>query len=99
MKNRTTAEVQTAEVQDYVAASGDRPGVIIMVTHQVNITALSGVFPRSGSAVIWIEVVEACCPIEKSPLRSPDYADLVTTSIPAVIPTFWTDVLGVQRNR
>ena len=51
-RDRTTAEAQTAEVQDYVAANSDRPGVIIMVTHQVNITALSGIFPQSGSAVV-----------------------------------------------
>ena len=56
-QDRSTAEAQTAEVQDYVAANSDRPGVIIMVTHQVNITALSGVFPQSGSAVV-VEVNE-----------------------------------------
>lgn len=50
--NRTTADTQTAEIRDYMAANGDRPGVIIMVTHQVNITALSSVFPQSGSAVV-----------------------------------------------
>ncbi|MGC1216942.1 MAG: histidine phosphatase family protein [Phormidesmis sp.] len=51
-RDRAAAEAQTAEVQDYVAANGDRPGVIIMITHQVNITALSGIFPQSGSAVV-----------------------------------------------
>ena len=56
-RDRSTAEAQTAEVQDYVAANGDRPGVIIMVTHQVNITALSGIFPQSESAVV-VEINE-----------------------------------------
>lgn len=50
--DRSTAATQTAQVQDYLIANQDRPGVIVMVTHQVNITALSDVFPRSGSAVV-----------------------------------------------
>lgn len=50
--DRSTANTQTAQIQDYVANNQDRPGVIVMVTHQVNITALSGIFPQSGSAVV-----------------------------------------------
>ena len=51
-RDRDTADTQTTQIQDYVAANSDRPGVIVMVTHQVNITALSDVFPQSGSAVV-----------------------------------------------
>ena len=50
-RDRSTAETQTAQVKDYIAAS-EGSGVIIMVTHQVNITALSDIFPPSGSAVV-----------------------------------------------
>ena len=34
---------------------GDRPipdGVVLLVTHQVNVTALTDVFPRSGETVV-----------------------------------------------
>lgn len=49
---RSAADAQTAQVREYITADRDRPGVIVMVTHQVNITALSGIFPPSGSAVV-----------------------------------------------
>lgn len=51
-RDRSTADAQTAQLKDYVAANSDSPGVVVMVTHQVNITALSNVFPQSGSAVV-----------------------------------------------
>ncbi|MGB7088354.1 MAG: histidine phosphatase family protein [Phormidesmis sp.] len=51
-RDRSTAAAQTTQVKDYIAANSDSPGVIIMVTHQVNITALSDIFPPSGSAVV-----------------------------------------------
>ena len=51
-RDRSTAETQTTAIKDYIAANKDESGVIIMVTHQVNITALSDVFPASGSAVV-----------------------------------------------
>ena len=38
--------------KEYAIANRDSPGVIIVVTHQVNITALSGIFSQSGSAVV-----------------------------------------------
>ena len=50
-RDRSTADAQTAQIQAYVTAQS-RPGVVVMVTHQVNVTALSGVFPQSGSAVV-----------------------------------------------
>ncbi len=51
-RDRSTADAQIAQLKDYIATSQDRPGVIVMVTHQVNITALSDIFPQSGSAVV-----------------------------------------------
>lgn len=43
---------QTAEVRQFIIAQRNTQGAIVMVTHQVNATALSGVFPQSGEAVI-----------------------------------------------
>lgn len=51
-RDRSTAEPQTTQVKEYIAANETSSGVIIMVTHQVNITALSDFFPQSGSAVV-----------------------------------------------
>ncbi len=51
-RDRTTADAQTNQIREYIANSQDQPGVIVMVTHQVNITALTSIFPRSGSAVV-----------------------------------------------
>ena len=51
-RDRSTAESQTTQVKDYIAANEASSGVIVMVTHQVNITALSDIFPQSGSAVV-----------------------------------------------
>ena len=50
-RDRNTAETQTTQIKDYIATNKD-PGVIVMVAHQVNITALSDIFPQSGSAVV-----------------------------------------------
>ncbi len=47
-----TAASQTTEVEQYLLSQRDLPGVIVMVSHQVNITALTGIVPRSGTAVI-----------------------------------------------
>ena len=46
------AASQTAGVRQYLLSRAAAPGVIIMVTHQVNITALTGVVPLSGEAVV-----------------------------------------------
>lgn len=51
-RNRSTAASQTAEVKQYLLSQQQIPGVIVMVTHQVNITALTDIVPRSGEAVI-----------------------------------------------
>jgi hypothetical protein len=50
-RDRNTAAQQTAQVQRYLREQPNQ-GVIVMVTHQVNITALTGVFPGSGQAVV-----------------------------------------------
>lgn len=51
-RDRSTADAQTTMIREYIATRRDRPGVIVMVTHQVNVTALSDIFPPSGSAVV-----------------------------------------------
>lgn len=51
-RDRSTAEAQTTAVHEHLAAQAETPGVIVMVTHQVNITALTDYVPRSGEAVI-----------------------------------------------
>ncbi|NJL47822.1 MAG: histidine phosphatase family protein [Leptolyngbyaceae cyanobacterium SM2_5_2] len=49
--DRSTATRQTTEVQTYLRQQPAR-GVIVMVTHQVNITALTDKVPASGEAVV-----------------------------------------------
>ena len=44
-------EGQTAELRAWLADQRPR-GSLILVTHQVNITALTGIFPASGEAVV-----------------------------------------------
>lgn len=51
-RNRSAAETQTNQVRDYVLNNQNQPGVIVMVTHQVNVTALTDIFPPSGTAVV-----------------------------------------------
>ncbi|MEL6777936.1 MAG: histidine phosphatase family protein [Cyanobacteria bacterium J06597_16] len=51
-RDRSTAAAQTDQLRDYIAANQNNPGVTVMVTHQVNITALTDIFPQSGSAVV-----------------------------------------------
>lgn len=47
-------QAQTLALKDWLQArTGDRP--LVLVTHQVNITALTGVFPKSGE-LIFVEV-------------------------------------------
>ena len=51
-RQRSKAGSQTEGVKQYLLAEADEPGVIVMVTHQVNITALTDIVPRSGEAVV-----------------------------------------------
>jgi phosphohistidine phosphatase SixA len=44
-------ERQTTELRDWLAArNAGKP--LVLVTHQVNVTALTGVYPRSGEVVV-----------------------------------------------
>ncbi|WP_204140805.1 histidine phosphatase family protein [Halomicronema sp. CCY15110] len=56
-RDRRTAEAQTLAVKQSLLTQAERPGVIVMVTHQVNITGLTGIVPRSGEAVV-VQVAE-----------------------------------------
>jgi len=51
-RDRSTADAQTIAVKEYLQQAAETPGVIVLVTHQVNITALTDYFPRSGEAVV-----------------------------------------------
>lgn len=48
----STEDRQTAQTRRLIAAHRQQQGVVLMVTHQVNITALTGIVPRSGAAVV-----------------------------------------------
>ncbi len=50
-RDGSTGPAQTAEVRAAMAAWAG-PGTLVMVTHQVNITALSGVLPGSGEVIV-----------------------------------------------
>ena len=43
---------QTAEVRRFILNNRDIPGVTIVVTHQVNITGLTGIVPQAGESVV-----------------------------------------------
>ncbi|MCX7892222.1 MAG: histidine phosphatase family protein [Burkholderiales bacterium] len=49
--NRATEAEQTRAVRERVLRWGG-PGNLVLVTHQVNITALAGVFPAQGELVV-----------------------------------------------
>jgi phosphohistidine phosphatase SixA len=48
----STETQQTERVRQFILQNQKTSGAIVMVTHQVNITALSGIVPQQGSAVI-----------------------------------------------
>ena len=48
----TVAQRRTQVVRDLIIRHRDQPGVLVLVGHQVNITALTGVVPSSGAAVV-----------------------------------------------
>jgi broad specificity phosphatase PhoE len=50
-QDRSREAAQTAEVWALIRAHAGGPS-LVLVTHQVNITALSGVFPQSGEIVV-----------------------------------------------
>jgi phosphohistidine phosphatase SixA len=49
--DRSTADSQTRALRRFVGRT-DLRGNIVLVTHQVNITELTGVFPASGEMVV-----------------------------------------------
>jgi phosphohistidine phosphatase SixA len=51
-EDRSTEPAQTAQVREAILAHRGQAGVVVMVTHMVNITAISGVVPRMGGAVV-----------------------------------------------
>ena len=51
-RDRSTQTRQTNEVREFVAANRKTVGAIILVTHQVNITALTDIVPQSGESVV-----------------------------------------------
>ncbi|MDQ0314256.1 histidine phosphatase family protein [Amorphus orientalis] len=50
-QNRSRSDAQTRATREIVAG-WDGPGALVLVTHQVNVTALTGVFPREGEVVV-----------------------------------------------
>jgi phosphohistidine phosphatase SixA len=49
-QDRGEGAAQTRAVEAFLAGLGD--DTVVMVTHQVNITALTGIFPRSGEGIV-----------------------------------------------
>ncbi|MCU0905105.1 MAG: histidine phosphatase family protein [Tabrizicola sp.] len=66
--DRSTADSQTADVLAYLAALPGEERVLI-VTHQVNITALTGVMPRSGEIVITRRSGDGLMVLDRLPLE------------------------------
>lgn len=51
-EDRSTADVQKQQTNQQILDHRGKAGVIIMVTHHANISALSGIAPQSGDAVV-----------------------------------------------
>ena len=51
-RDRSAQTRQTTEVREFIAANRNTVGAIILVTHQVNITALTDIVPQSGESVV-----------------------------------------------
>lgn len=50
--DRSTKPEQTRQVQQLIVAHRNTSGVLILVTHQVNITALTNLVPQQGEAIV-----------------------------------------------
>lgn len=50
--NRDQGPQQTRVLKGFVSKKRDSLSTIVMVSHQVNITGLTGIFPRSGEIVV-----------------------------------------------
>ena len=51
-RDRSTEDALTIQTRRLIVEHQQQDGVVVMVTHQVNITALTGIVPRSGAAVV-----------------------------------------------
>jgi phosphohistidine phosphatase SixA len=51
-QDRSTEQSQTEQLRQFILENRDNAGVVVMVTHQVNITAISNIVPQSGAAVV-----------------------------------------------
>jgi phosphohistidine phosphatase SixA len=50
--DRSRSIEQTNQVRQFLLENHNKPGVILLMTHQVNITALSDIVPQSGAAIV-----------------------------------------------
>lgn len=51
--NYKTQSQQTAQLRQFIVNNRNTPGVVVMITHEVNITALtSDIYPQSGESVV-----------------------------------------------
>lgn len=57
-QRRAASDEQTHSLREFLRAERNTREPLVLVTHQVNITALTGVFPASGEIVV-IEMTEA----------------------------------------
>jgi len=51
-QDRSTEQSQTEQLREFILQNRETSGVTVMVTHQVNITAISNIVPQSGAAVV-----------------------------------------------
>jgi phosphohistidine phosphatase SixA len=51
-QDRSTEVTQTEQLRQFILKHRDTSGVMVMVTHQVNITAISNIIPQPGAAVV-----------------------------------------------
>lgn len=51
-QDRSTATAQTEQLRQFILQNYDAAGVTVLVTHQVNITAIANIVPQSGAAVV-----------------------------------------------
>ncbi|MBD1844916.1 histidine phosphatase family protein [Cyanobacteria bacterium FACHB-63] len=51
-RDRSTESVQTEQLRQFMIKNKAAKQVVIMVTHQVNITAITGVVPSQGEAIV-----------------------------------------------
>jgi hypothetical protein len=51
-EDRATQAAQTTALRDLVARWRNEAGVLALATHQVNVTALTGVYPAEGEVLV-----------------------------------------------